>query len=334
MKRKICFLFLLTVMYVGKSCSQQEDVIKPNEKLGGVYLADPFILYHNDTYYAYGTASPDGIEVLVSKDLQLWERPASVNQNLALRRENSYGKEMFWAPEVFHVNGKFYMLYSAQRQICVAVADSPLGPFVQQVKQPLYDDFIAIDNTLFVDDDGKIYMYFVALTDPENPGYHLIYVAEMHNDLLSMKMETMKLCFGFSQPWENIDGQGINEGPFVIKHNGRYWMTYSGNGFDHPDYAVGFATADHPAGPWDKYESNPIFRRPKHLLGVGHSSMFVDKEGALKKVFHAWREPDSAKIHPRQMYITNVYFEELGGEEIMVIDTNFVTPKYRHLIND
>ena len=42
-----------------------------------VLLADPFILYHDGLYYAYGTGAPDGIEVYTSRNLRSWERRGS-----------------------------------------------------------------------------------------------------------------------------------------------------------------------------------------------------------------------------------------------------------------
>ncbi|MDR3183924.1 MAG: hypothetical protein LBT49_00750, partial [Prevotellaceae bacterium] len=52
-----------------------------------VLLADPFILYHEGVYYAYGTSSDDGIPVYTSHDLVLWKR----HSTLALSKNNSYG---------------------------------------------------------------------------------------------------------------------------------------------------------------------------------------------------------------------------------------------------
>ena len=61
--------------------------------------------------------------------------------------------------------------------------------------------------------------------------------------------------------------------PFVLLENGTYYAygTYAGDGiavavskgrvFWDPDYAVGYALADKPEGPWRKSASNPILRR-------------------------------------------------------------------------
>ena len=62
------------------------------------------------------------------------------------------------------------------------------------------------------------------------------------------------------QPWEMVDWESnrANEGAFVFKYNGKYYMTYSANNTGYEYYGVGYATADHPMGPWTKAEENPI----------------------------------------------------------------------------
>ncbi len=77
-------------------------------------------------------------------------------------------------------------------------------------------------------------------------------------------------------PWE---GDAITEGPFVVKIGKKYVLTYSGRAFWDPDYAVGYALADKPEGPWRKSASNPILRRFRGLRGTGHHSLFKDKDG-------------------------------------------------------
>ncbi|MEA4982232.1 MAG: family 43 glycosylhydrolase, partial [Paludibacter sp.] len=135
-------------------------------------LADPFILYHNNQYYAYGTSDANGIAVYTSDDLKFWSKAS----RLALHKDNSYADRWFWAPEVYYLNGQFYMYYSADEHICVATAKSPLGPFTQEVQQPMFAEK-GIDNSLFIDDDGKAYLFFVRFTDG-----NAIWMAELEND--------------------------------------------------------------------------------------------------------------------------------------------------------
>ena len=57
------------------------------------------------------------------------------------------------------------MYYSADEHICVAVGDSPTGPFVQDKKEPMIADEKCIDNSLFIDDNGTpIYPLYVSMT--------------------------------------------------------------------------------------------------------------------------------------------------------------------------
>ena len=177
----------------------------------------------------------------------------------------------------------------------------------------------CIDNSLFIDYDGKPYLFFDRFNDGLN-----IWVAELEENLIDLKPVTMSKCINVSQPWEEVWPR-VNEGAFVLKRKGIYYMTYSANSYESPFYGIGFATATNITGPWTKYEGNPIFQKPGDLVGIGHSAMFTDKDGKLRIVFHAHNS--KTKIHPRQMYISSVNFENVGGEEIMVIDENFIVPK-------
>lgn len=310
------FLFLIPFCY---SCNAQDET-KPISYSTPLYLADPFILLHNNTYYAYGTNADEGIEVYTSDDLLTWRK----NTELALHKNDSWGEKWFWAPEVYHINGKFYMYYTADEHICVATANSALGPFVQDNKEPMIKGEKCIDNSLFIDDDGTAYIYFDRFNDGLN-----IWVAELQNDLKTIKAETMTKCINVSQPWEEIWPR-VNEGAFVIKHNTTYYMTYSANSYESPFYGIGFATSSSPKGPWVKYLYNPILSRPNNntLVGVGHSAIFKDKQGNLKIVFHAHH--DEKNIHPRIMYITDLTFNDNEDPSIIKIsEDKIIQPKVK-----
>lgn len=290
------------------------DIGAQNVPCQKVPLADPFILLYRGMYYAYGTHAADGIEVYTSKDLKSWDK----SENLALHKNDSFGEKWFWAPEVYHVNGKFYMYYSAEEHICVAVSDSPLGPFRQVEQKPMLEEEKAIDNSLFIDDNGKAYLFFVRFNDGNN-----VWVGELENDLMTFKKETMHHCISVSQPWEEVWPR-VNEGPFVIKHNGIYYMTYSANSYESPFYGVGCATATNIMGEWTKYPDNPLLQKPGNLVGVGHNSLFWDKDGNLRIVFHAHHDINA--IHPRNMYISNAGFKQVNGMDKFYIDPNYLTP--------
>lgn len=311
MKRLLIVLSTIAIL-CSYNCSKSEKETEPTGPT--IPLADPYIMLYNNVYYAYGTLSDNGIVVLTSDDLKVWEQ----REELALHKNDSYGEKWFWAPEVYHINGKFYMYYSAEEHICVATSNSPLGPFKQEVKKPMVEDEKCIDNSLFIDDDGKPYVFFDRFNDGLN-----IWVAELEDDLMTIKAETMHPCIHVSQKWEQVWPR-VNEGPFVIKHEGVYYMTYSANSYESPYYGIGCATATNIMGIWEKYNNNPLLRKPGNLVGTGHHCIFRDKGGKLKLAFHAHKDKET--IHPRMMYITDVNFESVDGKTVMTISPDYSTP--------
>lgn len=316
MKSNWLLLCLVFMIFACKGVDNTEDT-DSNATL--VPLADPFIMLYDDIYYAYGTGAENGIEVMVSDDLENWTRADNGRGGLALHKDDSYGDKWFWAPEVYHVNNTFYMYYSAEEHMCVATSDSPLGPFVQEEKRPMLEGEKTIDNSLFIDDDGTPYLFFDRFNDGLN-----IWVAELEEDLMTIKTETLHPCIHVSQEWEEVWPR-VNEGAFVIKHDGIYYMTYSANSYESQFYGIGCATATDIMGEWTKYPHNPLLQKPGNLVGVGHSSMFKDREGNWKIVFHA-HQSDSA-IHPRNMFISSVGFRDRNGVDELYIDQEYLTPK-------
>ena len=116
----------------------------------------------------------------------------------------------------------------------------------------------------------------------------------------------------------------MNEGAFVYKHQGKYYLLYSANSYESQQYGVGYAVADQIEGPWVKYQHNPILQNPSGLVGVGHGALFKDKEGVLRYVFHAHH--DGALIHPRLMYITTATFDHEGN---LRLSEDYIVPKLK-----
>jgi len=312
------FWVLIFCFGIGVSKNQPNEephTRNPEEVTAKIFFGDPFIMLHDGVYYAYGTSSDDGFEVYTSEDLLNWQAPL---RRLALHKNDVWGNKWFWAPEVYNVNGKFYMYYSSDEHICVALSDSPLGPFSQEEQKPMIDSERCIDNSFYIDDDGTPYLFFCRFNDGLN-----IWVAELEDNLTQIKIETMQKCINVSQEWEKVWPR-VNEGPFVIKHNGLYYMTYSANSYESPFYGIGVATATNVYGPWTKYDKNPIFQNVGDLTGIGHSAMFTDKEGLLRIVFHSHNSKTT--IHPRIMHISKVSFKQEHGKEIMKVAPDFFTP--------
>lgn len=281
-------------------------------------IADPQVMLYKELYYLYGTNTEDhpnmmkGIKVYTSPDLTNW-----TDHGYALKSEDSWGEDKFWAPEVYEKNGKFYMYYAVEEHLAVATSDSPLGPFKQAIQQPLHLDTKEIDAHMFTDDDGKSYLYFVRFNNNNH-----IEVAELNDDMLTIKEDTIKFVFAPTQDWELSQKPPVakvNEGPFVIKHNGTYYMTYSGNHFQSPDYGVGYATAPTPLGPWTKYDYNPIMKSNALVPGAGHHSLIWSPDG--KELFIVYHTHNRVgQVEPRKLAIDRVQFvPQASGTDAMEV---------------
>ncbi|MBP1963371.1 family 43 glycosylhydrolase [Paenibacillus aceris] len=291
-------------------------------------IADPFVLQHDGMYYLYGTntdpnKSSLGFKVYTSTDLVNW----SEQKELALKQSDSWGTSGFWAPEVVEKDGTFYMYYVVNERLAVATSSSPLGPFVQDVKQPMHLNTPEIDAHIFTDDNGKKYIYFVRF----NQGNE-IWMAELNDDMKSMKEETVQFVFRATQDWERSQKQpvaSINEGPFMIKHNGTYYLTYSGNHFESPDYGVGYATAPTPMGPWTKYTYNPIMKSNTIVPGAGHHSLIYSPDGTeLFMVYHTHYKAGTTE--PRKLAIDRVHFvPQASGIDAMEVWGPTITPQLK-----
>lgn len=250
------------------------------------HVADPFVLRHNGIYYLTGTSADDGFKIWTSLDLVHW-RP----HGYCFRRTiDSWGHDSFWAPAMLEHNGTFYLYYSARGpitkthdslRICVATSQSPLGPY-HDAAAPMFDVGKAnIDVHVMVDDDGKGYVYY-DLDCSENfrkdgSPVSQVYVLPLNPDLISVPKNAKPiLCIQPDTPWE---GTQWNEGPFVFKHGKTYIMMYSANLFSDPTYALGYATAPTPLGPWTKSKDNPVLHQNNVIKGTGHNAVIPSPDG-------------------------------------------------------
>lgn len=302
-----------------------------------VSFGDPFILKSKGKYYLYGTgntANDNGFVAYSSDNLQDWKSEGLVYSK---EQKNSWGINSFWAPEVYEKEGKFYLFYSAQWKenptnelenfkIGVAVASSPLGPFLDLYDRPIFNpEYPIIDANVFWE-DGKVFLYYSRCcykhaVDSEVADWakwknyfdkieeSWIYGVELKPDFSGIIGEPKLLL---SPPkrmneheWEsrsvtsNEVGRRWTEGSFIFKNDSIYYMLYSSNNFDGENYAIGYSTSNSPLGPFTKSVYNPILQKEGGVTGTGHNSLLFDK-GKIFAVYHG----RTAKTgHKRMVFI-------------------------------
>ena len=267
--------------------------------------ADPFILHASDgRYYLYCTSEDgSGFPVRSSEDLIHW-----TEHGPALRAKDSrWANDTFWAPECYELGGKYVLLYSANwkdnptqalenYRIGAAVADTPVGPFTEVSDRPVFDPGYPIIDANLYREDGRYYLYYSRCCyEHKVDGLEesWIYGVELKPDFSGIIGEPA-LLLRPEQPWEGrsaaATGRRWNEGSFLMKAGDRYLMTYSGNSFGGPDYAVGYAVGQSPLGPFVKAAENPILERYGDVTGTGHSCMLHSPEGELLICYHGRTE--------------------------------------------
>ncbi|MCR5669759.1 MAG: family 43 glycosylhydrolase [Butyrivibrio sp.] len=284
------------------------------------HCADPDVLYHGGTYFLYPTNAGDdsqGIKVYTSTDLVHW-----TDQGYAFSKGDGWGTGEFWAPDIIERDGVFYMYYVANEQICVATSTSPMGPFKQEVNAPMDASEKNIDAHIFYDEaSGKYYIYYVRFTSG-----NVIWGAELSDDMMSIKKDTLKEIVRADQGWDQ-DMANVNEGPFMLVHDGRYYLTYSGSHFQSINYGSAYAVSDAPLGDFVKYDYNPIMKSNSTVHGTGHHGIVESPDGSeLFMVYHSHHDLNSTE--PRQLCIDRIHFtEDADGNTVLEVKGPTITPQ-------
>jgi beta-xylosidase len=173
----IAMLVLASILPMGQvmaqpGVSEKAGTVPTYTNPLGISIGDPGVLHVPGHYYIYGTGGgrgPTAYPTFTSSNLVDW---VYVGETYSRKTNDSWCVGAFWAPEVYQVNGKFYMFYSAQWRenpkqelenfrIGVAVADQPTGPFKDIRNKPVFDpSYPIIDADVLFDTDGRVYLYY------------------------------------------------------------------------------------------------------------------------------------------------------------------------------
>lgn len=205
------------------------------------YQPDPFIFEDDGKFYLYVTGV-DGVEAYKSDDLfGCWEYKGIVTKF-------SQGIN-FWAPSVIRYQDKYYMYVSCENEeklqvMRVAVADSPLGPFVGEKR--LYDQF-SIDSHV-VQTEAGLFM-FLAMNRYEGERWGTrVFVDKLldpwtpANTPVEIISPTCDEEFFTPQCTPERNWHTV-EGPFWFEEDGWQYVMYSGGCYMDDTYHIGYATA-------------------------------------------------------------------------------------------
>lgn len=303
---KNCLFLMLLALYACKSTTPPPTI--PNPPVATVDTVgkfrnpiltpgpDPWVTYRAGFYYVmhttgnnlriYKTAAMSRLSA--ARPVTVWTPPATGPNSRDI-----------WAPELFSVNGKWYIYYAADNNGVDAThrmfvleneaADPTTGTWVDRGQLNLPGDRWAIDGTL-LQLNGQLYY---AWSGWENSvgGPQNLYICKLTNPYTAegprVQLSAPELA------WER-QGFGVNEGPEFLVHTNRVFLIYSASFCGTDLYTLGQLSADVGANllnaaAWTK-SPNPVFgpNAGNSTFGTGHNSFFATPDGKENwLVYHA-----------------------------------------------
>jgi len=280
-----------------------------NPILKGWY-ADPEAAIFKNRYWIYPTYSDKYnkqvfFDAFSSSDLLSWTKHERILDTAAIK----WARRAMWAPAIVEKKKKYYLFFAANDiqnnneygGIGVAVADKPEGPFKDHLGKPLIDKFYngaqPIDQFVFKDTDGQ---------------YYIIYGGWKHCNIARLKKDfTGIIPFKDHSRFKEITPEHYVEGPFMFVRNGKYYFMWSEGGWTGPDYAVAYAVADSPFGPFKRI-GKILQPDPAVAYGAGHHSIMHDSSNDRWYIVYHRRPLGETAANNRVTCIEPLYFDEQG----------------------
>lgn len=315
-------LFIFTLFFFISAHSEIETFTKKQNSKVHVgnpifegWYADPEGVVFDNTYWIFPTYSAPFSKQLFmdcfsSEDLLNWKQHKRILSTDGV----SWIKNALWAPSIIKKGNLYYLFFSANNiqnndqygGIGVATSTRPDGPYKDAIGKPLIDKIIngaqPIDQFVFLDDDGQYYMYY--------GGWGHCNLVRLNQNLTGI------IPFDDGTYFKEITPENYVEGPFMLKHNNKYYFMWSEGNWTGDDYCVAYAISDSPTGPFKR--ENVILKQNKKIgTGAGHHSVFkVNNNKNNKKedyyiVYH--RHPLNNKDgNAREICIDRLSFSKTG----------------------
>jgi GH43 family beta-xylosidase len=257
--------------------------------------ADPWLMKHTDGKYYFTGSVPEYNRIIVrssptiaglgsASEAVVWTRPAS----------GTMGGHI-WAPELHHFDGQWHIYFAAGDSsdvfrvriyvISTDGADPTSAVWGPPVRVYTHADTFSLDATTF-EHNGTRYLLWAQSDTGVNSS---LYIASMASPS-TLSSTPVRIAVP-TLDWETR-GYKVNEGPAVIKRNGRIFVTFSASATD-ANYCMGLLTVDATAdllnaASWTKTPT-PVFvtTEGSKQYGPGHNSFTVDENGNDVLVYHA-----------------------------------------------
>jgi hypothetical protein len=271
---------------------------------------------HNDLSYRSG-ADPAVVEfrgayyMFVTRSMGYWHSTDLLNWRF-IEPEKWYFQGSN-APAAFNYRDSvLYVMGDPSGSMSVLYTDDPLRGNWKATPAILHN---LQDPALFIDDDGQAYVFW---------GSSNVY------PIRAKKLDRSKRFRPSAETYElfNLDGEkhgwerfgenhsdtvlgGYIEGPWLTKHNNRYYMQYAAPGTEFNVYGDGVYTSDSPLGPYTYAPNNPVIYKPGgYANGAGHGSIV---KGPGNRYWHFGSMALAVNVGwERRLVMYPVYFDHDG----------------------
>ncbi|MBD0376010.1 MAG: family 43 glycosylhydrolase [Flavisolibacter sp.] len=270
--------------------------------------ADPAVVKFRGEYYMF-----------VTRSLGYWHSTDLLNWS-------------FITPEKWYFQGSNApAAHNYKDSVLYAMGDPSGSMSVLYTDNPKRGDWKAVpailwdlqDPNLFIDDDYKAYVFWGSSNVYPIRGKTLdkekrFRPSDSTYTLFNLDMKR----HGWERFGENHSDTvlgGYIEGPWLTKHNNKYYMQYAAPGTEFNVYGDGVYIADAPLGPYRYAPNNPISYKPGGFMnGAGHGSTVV---GPMNKYWHFGSMAVSVNVNwERRICMFPTYFDRDG---LMYCDTYF-----------
>ncbi|MFJ3669056.1 family 43 glycosylhydrolase [Streptomyces sp. NPDC090106] len=304
--------------------------------------ADPHIFKHTDGYYYFTATVPEYDRIVLRRATTIQGLSTAAETTIWTKHSSGIMGAHIWAPEIHSIDGKWYVYFAAgstsdvwaiRMYVLEGTGANPLtATWTEKGQITTTWESFSLDATTFVV-NGVRYLAW-AQRNPSEDNNTSLFLAKMSNPW-TISGTPVEL----SQPtlsWETV-GYKVNEGPAVIQHGGKVFMTYSASATD-ANYCLGMLTASATAdltsaSSWTK-SATPVFQSSAATsqYGPGHNSFTTSEDGKSDILVYHDRSYKDISGDPlndpnRRTRVQKVYWKSDGTPDFGIPVADGVTPQ-------
>lgn len=295
--------------------------------------ADPYIFRHGDGPYYFTASVPEYDKIILRRSDTLEGLKSAEEAVLWRKHERGAQSIHIWAPEIHYLDGNWYIYYAAgdkddvweiRPYVLRCTGQDPMkDPWEEMgMMQAAEDDKFSfhdfsLDATIFENKGEKYYIW----AEKTGVGKKIsnLYIARMESPVRLATAQVLLTTPDYD--WERVDFW-VNEGPAVLKHDGKIFMTFSASATG-ACYCMGLMYIDEEADVLDPHAWTklryPVLQtdEEKGIYGPGHNSFVKAQDGITDLcVYHA-RQYDEIIGDPlydpnRHAMVMKVEYDEKG----------------------